>query len=140
MNIQFDPLLSSDYSLFFLNCCCSPHCSQIAYNVFQTDLYSEYVPRVRAKIVKSQFGFMTKRNTVTQLIHYLDALYDCLDQNIPFLVFTSILLSTLCLMIFSSKSSHLSVLTEISQCYLPHISQSAHNVFALMTFAQAFCP
>ena len=27
---------------------------------------------------------MTKRNTVTQLIHYLDALYDCLDQNIPF--------------------------------------------------------
>ena len=71
MNIQFDPLLSSDYS-------------QIAYNVFQTDLYSEYVPRVRAKIVKSQFGFKTKRNTVTQLIHYLDALYDCLDQNIPF--------------------------------------------------------
>ena len=41
-------------------------------------------PRVRAKIVKSQFGFMTKRNTVTQLIHYLDALYDYLDQNIPF--------------------------------------------------------
>ena len=27
---------------------------------------------------------MTKRKTVTQLIHYLDALYDCLDQNIPF--------------------------------------------------------
>ena len=27
---------------------------------------------------------MTKRNTVSQLIHYLDALYDCLDPSIPF--------------------------------------------------------
>ena len=27
---------------------------------------------------------MTKRITGTQLIHYLDALYDCLDQKIPF--------------------------------------------------------
>ena len=47
-------------------------------------LFDHIYPRVRAKSVESQFGFMTKGNTVTQLIHYLDALYDCLDQNIPF--------------------------------------------------------
>ena len=52
--------------------------------ILEKILFDHIYPRVRAKIVKSQFGFMTKRNTVTQLIHYLDALYDCLDQNIPF--------------------------------------------------------
>ena len=95
-------------------------------------LFDHIFSRVRAEIVKSQFGFMTKRNTVTQVIHYLDAQYNFLDQTIPFFVFTSILqkLLTLCLMIFSFKSSRISVLTETSLCYLPHITRTA-----LMTFA-----
>ena len=52
--------------------------------ILEKILFDHIYPRVRAKIVKSQFGFMTERNTVPQLIHYLDALYDCLDQNTPF--------------------------------------------------------
>ena len=52
--------------------------------ILEKILFDHIYPRVRAKIVKSQFGFMTERNTVPQLFHYLDALYDCLDQNTPF--------------------------------------------------------
>ena len=39
--------------------------------------------RIRLKISRQQFGFMTRRSTVTQLIAYLDLLYNNLDGNIP---------------------------------------------------------
>ena len=110
--------------------------------ILEKVLFDHIYPRVRAKIVKSQFGFKTKRNTVTQLIHYLDALYDYLDQNIPFSCVYFDFAKT-----FDTVPRDLLIkklpsfgLTELSQCYLPLVFQTTHNVFALMTFAQAFCP
>ena len=52
--------------------------------ILEKILFDHFYPRVRAKIVKSHIVFMTKRKTVIQLNHYLDALYDCFDQYISF--------------------------------------------------------
>ena len=40
-------------------------------------------PRVRPLVTNAQHGFMKRRSTTTQLISYIDVLYNNLDKNFP---------------------------------------------------------
>ena len=51
--------------------------------VLERLIFNFVYPRIRHKISRQQFGFMTQRSTVTQLIAYLHLLYINLDGNIP---------------------------------------------------------
>ena len=51
--------------------------------VLERNLFDFIYPKVRSKISRSQFGFMSNKSTVLQLIAFLDNLYKCYDVNEP---------------------------------------------------------
>ena len=51
--------------------------------VLERTLFDFIYPKVRSKISRSQFGFMSKKSTVLQLIALLDNLYKCYDVKEP---------------------------------------------------------
>ena len=51
--------------------------------VLERILFDFIYPKVRSKNSRSQFGFMSKKSTVLQLIAFLDNLYKCYDVNEP---------------------------------------------------------
>ena len=51
--------------------------------VLERILFDFIYSKVRSKISRSQFGFMSKKSTVLQLIAFLDNLYKCYDVNQP---------------------------------------------------------
>ena len=59
--------------------------------VLERILFDFIYPKVRSKFSSSQFGFMSKKSTVLQLIAFLDNLYKCYDVNEPcFIVYFDI--------------------------------------------------
>ena len=76
------PLLKSDARLLVVNYHPISILPKLSL-VLERLIFNFVYPRIRHKISRQQFGFMTRRSTVTQLIAYLDLLYNNLDGNIP---------------------------------------------------------
>ena len=51
--------------------------------VLERILFDFIYPKVQSKISRSQFGFMSNKSTVLQIIAFLDNLYKCYDVNEP---------------------------------------------------------